>query len=81
VIDKSKVDDSWRVSNEIDYGILVNLNYRRAVKIEDFDHHVVCLDDIDTDSSFDIASLKESSSFVKDHMSDTASAFFNDWSA
>jgi hypothetical protein len=46
-------DNSWRVSNEIDYGILLNLNYRREIKIEDFDSHVVDLSSVDLDSACD----------------------------
>lgn len=46
--------NSWRVSNEIDYGILLNLNYRREIKIEDFDNHVIDVSKIDLDSQVDV---------------------------
>jgi hypothetical protein len=48
------------------------------VKIEDYDHHIVALDDIDIESSFDEASLRESSAFDRDMMATAAASFFND---
>jgi hypothetical protein len=54
VMPESMAVNSWRVSNEIDYGILLNLNYRREIKIEDFDNHVIDLAQVDLDSQVDL---------------------------
>lgn len=54
VVPLSQVSNRWRVANELDYGILVNLNWRRDIKIEDFDHHVINLNEIELDSSCDV---------------------------
>ena len=51
VLPFTKLLDGHRIAEEIDYGVLVNLNYRRDIKIEDFDHHVISLGDIDLGST------------------------------
>lgn len=53
VMPYSETSNTWRVTNEIDYGILVNLNWRREIKIEDFDHHTIKIEDADSESCFD----------------------------
>jgi hypothetical protein len=72
VMPYGETSNTWRVTNEIDYGILVNLNWRREIKIEDFDHHTIKIDDFDSESSSDalssydmVAAARETSFFLR----------------
>lgn len=59
VLSFDQTHDATKLANEIDYGILVNLNWRREVKIEDFDHHMIKLDDVGSDLDLDTEDLEE----------------------
>jgi hypothetical protein len=59
VLPFSQIHDVTKLVNEIDYGILVNLNWRREVKIEDFDHHMIKLEDVGSDVDLNEEDLEE----------------------
>lgn len=89
VLGQKSLTNTWRISNEIDYGILLNLNYRREVKIEDYDHHTLNLGEVDLDSNFDAGDLHDTKAFLRSDIANvkagaglaSAAAFFGSLAA
>jgi hypothetical protein len=65
VLPFSQTNDRMKVAEEIDYGILVNLNWRREVKIEDFDHHMIKLEDVGSTADLDEEDSEERNDAIR----------------